>query len=134
MRTKHRNKYGCSKNVTKNEWQLLTPNKLCSFGKVKSYGSVTTVINSLGLGSQGSPVFNEMGKCWGMIINSYTDIPERWAQAVASHKAGSFDAEERELIKDIDKRIRDDDHKRKRKRERKEKKKLKKEMKEKSKQ
>ncbi len=127
MKTMHRNKYGCSRGVTKDDWQVLTPNKLCSFGKVKSYGSITTIMNCLGLGSQGSPVFNEMGKCWGMVINSYTDIPERWAQAVANHKAGTKALEEQQLIKDIDRRIRDDDHNRKsKKREKKDKKKEKK--------
>jgi hypothetical protein len=66
--------------VTKNSWLLLSPNKLASFGKVKSYGSLTTILNSVGPGAQGSPVFNELGKCWGIIVNSHTDLPERWTK------------------------------------------------------
>ena len=47
----YRNKYGCSRGVTRNEHLVLSPNKCASFGKVKSYGSITTVVNSVGLGA-----------------------------------------------------------------------------------
>jgi hypothetical protein len=79
----YRNKYGCSKGVTRNETLVLSANKCASLGKVKSYGSITSVINCVGLGAQGSPCFNELGKCWGFLINSHTDIPERWSSLVS---------------------------------------------------
>ena len=48
---------------------------MLSIGRVKSYGSVTCIQNSVGSGAQGSPVFNELGKCWGLILKSYNDVP-----------------------------------------------------------
>ncbi len=99
---RHKNKYGCSRGVTRDEWLVVSPNKLASFGRVKSYGSVTTIMNSVALGAQGSPCFNEMGKCWGMIINSHTDIPERWSSAV-SRKQNQVDEEK--MLREIDRRI-----------------------------
>lgn len=35
-----------------------------------------------GVGAQGSPVFNELGKCWGLVIGSYNDIPAKMAEEV----------------------------------------------------
>ena len=104
----YRNKYGCSKGVTRNENLVISPNKCASFGKVKSYGSITTVINSVGQGAQGSPCFNELGKCWGFIINSLTDIPEKWSTAVSRERQKQL-YDEAELIKDIDRRIKQAD-------------------------
>ena len=98
----YKNKYGCSKGVTKNENLVLSPNKCVSYGRVKSYGSITTLVNSVGSGSQGSPCFNELGKCWGFIVNSHNDIPEKWANAVLQ---GKRHLDEEALIKDIDRRI-----------------------------
>lgn len=89
-----------------------------SFGRVKSYGSVTTLVNCVGSGAQGSPCFNELGKCWGFIVNSHNDIPEKWANAVLRRKQ-----EEEELMQDIDKKIRKADKEAKRGRPKKDKKK-----------
>ena len=47
----YKNKYGCSKGVTRNENLCISPNKCASFGKVKSYGSITTIQNSVALGA-----------------------------------------------------------------------------------
>ncbi len=47
----YKNKYGCSKGVTKNETLLISPNKCVSYGKVKSYGSITTLVNCVGSGA-----------------------------------------------------------------------------------
>ena len=35
-----------------------------------------------GVGAQGSPVFNELGKCWGLVIGSYNDIPAKMVEEV----------------------------------------------------
>ena len=43
-----------------------------------------------------------MGKCWGFIVNSHTDIPERWSSAV-SRKQSEMD--EMKMLKEIDRRI-----------------------------
>ena len=47
----HKTKYGCSKGISRNESLMLSLNKCASFGKVKSYGSITTVVNSVGTGA-----------------------------------------------------------------------------------
>ena len=47
----YRTKYGCSKGISKNENLILSLHKCVSLGKVKSYGSITTIINSLGQGA-----------------------------------------------------------------------------------
>ena len=47
----YRTKYGQSKGISKNENLMVSPHKTASFGKVKSYGSITTILNSLGCGS-----------------------------------------------------------------------------------
>ena len=39
-------------------------------------------MTTAGLGSQGGPVFNELGKCWGLLIGSYNDIPAKMADDV----------------------------------------------------
>ncbi|CDW89156.1 UNKNOWN [Stylonychia lemnae] len=91
-------KYGCSKGVSKNENLMISMHKTASFGKVKSYGSVTTVVNSAGVGSQGSPCFNEMGKCWGFMIGSHNDVPDKYSIE-----------EELELMKSIDQKLREED-------------------------
>ena len=44
----YKNKYGCSRGVTRDENLVISPNKCASFGRVKSYGSVTTIVNCLG--------------------------------------------------------------------------------------
>ena len=31
----------------------------------------------MGLGSQGSPVFSELGKCWGFVITCHNDLPDK---------------------------------------------------------
>ena len=72
-----RAKYGQSRGVGKDEGAILNSHKSLSIGKVKSYGSITCIQTSAGLGAQGSPVFNELGKCWGFLINSYYDIPQK---------------------------------------------------------
>jgi len=77
-----RHKYGCSRNVSRVESVTVNPNKAVSLGKVKSYGSITTVINSVGQGSQGSPCFNELGKCWGFLVGSHNDIPPKPTEEV----------------------------------------------------
>lgn len=46
-----RARYGCSKNVGKDENGMLNTNKVVSLGRVKSYGSVTCIINCVGLGA-----------------------------------------------------------------------------------
>ncbi len=51
--------------------------KTLSVGKVKSYGSNTCIQSSVGQGAQGSPVFNELGRCWGILIGSHDDIPSK---------------------------------------------------------
>jgi hypothetical protein len=45
---KWKKRYGVSKAVSRNENLMLSRNKLLSLGKVKSYGSVTTVVCSSG--------------------------------------------------------------------------------------
>jgi len=72
-----RAKYGASRGVGKDEGAILNQHKSLSIGKVKSYGSITCIQTSAGLGAQGSPVFNELGKCWGFLINSYRDVPQK---------------------------------------------------------
>ena len=62
-----RKRYSQSKFVSKDERLTVNGHKSISFGRVKSYGSIVTVMNSLGQGSQGSPVFSELGKCWGFV-------------------------------------------------------------------
>ena len=46
-----RAKYGQSKGVGKDEGCMISQHKMLSVGKVKSYGSVTCIQNSAGLGS-----------------------------------------------------------------------------------
>ena len=60
----------------------MSQHKQLSVGKVKSYGSITCVQTTAGLGAQGSPVFNELGKCWGLLINCYNDIPAKMGEDV----------------------------------------------------
>ena len=72
-----RAKYGQSRGVGKDEGQTISQHKLLSIGKVKSYGSITCIQNSAGIGAQGSPVFNELGKCWGFLLRSYNDVPPK---------------------------------------------------------
>jgi hypothetical protein len=103
----HKLTYACSKGVTKNPWLLLSPNKSLSLGRVKSYGSVTTVITSAGLGAQGSPVFNELGKCWGFLVGAHSDLPERWTREVGLSMRTR--GEEAVMMREIDRRIRDED-------------------------
>ena len=47
----HKVTYACSMGVTKTPFLLLSPNKALSLGRVKSYGSITTIVNSAGLGA-----------------------------------------------------------------------------------
>jgi hypothetical protein len=50
---------------------------------VKSYGSITTIISSLTRGAQGSPVFSELGKCWGIVVSCHNDLPEKLNEGAA---------------------------------------------------
>jgi hypothetical protein len=95
----YKNKYGCSRGVTRNETLVLSVNKAVSLGVVRSYGSITTVVNSAGTGAQGSPCFNELGKCWGFLVNAHPDIPECWANKVGRS------VDEDALMRDIDRKI-----------------------------
>jgi hypothetical protein len=63
--------------VPKEEMQFFGQHKTISIGKVKSYGSNTCVQSSVGLGAQGSPVFNELGRCWGILTGSLNDLPQK---------------------------------------------------------
>ena len=72
-----RKRYSSSKSVSKDERLTINSHKSISYGRVKSYGSITTVINSLGQGSQGSPVFSELGKVWGVVVTSHNDLPDK---------------------------------------------------------
>jgi len=72
-----RKRYSCSKSVSKDERLTVNQHKSISYGRVKSYGSVTTIVNSLSQGSQGSPVFSELGKAWGIVICSHNDLPDK---------------------------------------------------------
>lgn len=76
-------KYGQSRGVGKDEGAILNQHKALSIGRVKSYGSITCIQSSAGLGAQGSPVFNELGKCWGFLINSYRDIPPKLSEEIS---------------------------------------------------
>lgn len=60
----------------------MSQHKQLSVGKVKSYGSITCVQLTVGLGAQGSPVFNELGKCWGLLVGSYNDVPSQMSSGV----------------------------------------------------
>lgn len=68
--------------MPREEGAILNQHKQLSVGKVKSYGSITCIQTTAGLGAQGSPVFNELGKCWGLLIGSYNDIPAKIAEEV----------------------------------------------------
>ena len=56
---------------------MISMHKTASIGVAKSYSSITTIVNSVGVGAQGSPCFNELGRCWGFIISSHNDIPDK---------------------------------------------------------
>jgi len=77
-----RTKYGQSRGVPREEGAFMSQHKQLCIGKVKSYGSVTCIQTTAGLGAQGSPVFNELGKCWGLLIGSYNDVPAKMADDV----------------------------------------------------
>ena len=98
----YRLKYGQSQGISKNENLMTSLHKCASLGRVKSYGSITTVVNSVGVGAQGSPCFSELGKCWGFIISSHNDVPDKYRIE-----------EELELIKQIDLKLKEDDEKKK---------------------
>ena len=68
--------YGCSKWVTKDSNHFINKDKSLSLGKVRSYGAITTVTCSAGLGGIGSPCVNELGQAWGIAIGSHMDTPK----------------------------------------------------------
>jgi len=70
-------KYGASKIIPKSDEELLNPHKSVSVGRVKSYGSITAILNSAGVGASGSPCINELGYVWGFMTGSHNDVPMR---------------------------------------------------------
>ena len=85
-----------SKAVSKDEILMINTGKSASFGKVKSYGPVSTLLNSIGKGAQGSPVFNEIGKCWGLVVSCLNDIPDKNEEEIVHKLDLSSDEEQTE--------------------------------------
>ena len=75
--TDWKQKYGQSKGVPKDESIFFNQHKTLSVGRVKAYGPNTCIQSNAGVGAQGSPVFNELGRCWGILIGSHHDVPPK---------------------------------------------------------
>ena len=63
--------------MPKDESIFFGQHKTLTLGRVKAYGPNTCIQSNVGVGAQGSPVFNELGRCWGILIGSHNDIPQK---------------------------------------------------------
>ena len=68
--------YGWSKCVIRDSNHFINSDKSLSIGKVRSYGAITTVTWSAGIGGAGSPCVNELGHTWGIAVSWHYDTPK----------------------------------------------------------